>query len=57
MFDHIGDFCIGLVFGIVLMFMFDSMLGLVAGFFIGVFFLVNQLRAKRRIKKYMPYPH
>lgn len=41
MFDRMGDVSIGLVFGIVLMFLFNSLWGLGVGVMLGLFFLVK----------------
>lgn len=54
MFDRMGDVSIGLVFGIVLMFLFDSLWGLGVGVMLGIFFLIAPRSTNRRTRKYMP---
>ncbi|WP_445002509.1 hypothetical protein [Exiguobacterium alkaliphilum] len=54
MFDRIGNLCIGLIFGIALMFLFDSSLGLVFGIILGLgFVLAPSLR--KDDKPYLPH--
>lgn len=56
MFDRMGDVSIGLVFGIVLMLLFNSLWGLAGGVMLGIFFLVAPRSKNRRTRKYIPQP-
>ncbi|WP_214708539.1 hypothetical protein [Exiguobacterium sp. s52] len=49
-----GDVSIGLVFGIVLMFLFNSLWGLGVGVMLGFFFLVAPCSTNRRTRNYIP---
>ncbi|WP_201740016.1 hypothetical protein [Exiguobacterium sp. SH0S1] len=57
MFDRMGDVSIGLVFGIVLMLLFNNLWGLGVGVMLGLVFLVAPRSTNRRTKKYMPQIH
>lgn len=54
MFDRIGNLCIGLIFGIVLMLLFDSSLGLVFGIILGLGFVID-LPLEKTDKTYLPH--
>lgn len=54
MFDRMGDVSIGLVFGIVLMLLFNSLWGLGVGVMLGIFFLVAPRSTNRRTRNYIP---
>lgn len=52
MFDHIGLLSIGLVFGIILMFFFNSIIGLAIGTILGVSLMGANFIEQRRHQKY-----
>ncbi|WP_156111539.1 hypothetical protein [Exiguobacterium sp. ZOR0005] len=56
MFDRIGNLSVGLVFGIVLMFLFDSSLGLVFGVVLGLGFVLAP-SFRKNDKPYLPHIH